>query len=352
MGKKIWLSSVLLFGVVAIAWGVGTDAGSVIQNGGDDGDNTADAPGETVASYEVGGSARAIASNVVETIVVQVYGGQNNQPSDGNVLPGASVDYAYQVTNIGNGSDTYGLAAEITASSGGTWTAELYNAAGTDTIDTTGPLAEDATFNFILRVTAPAGAGEGDTCTVEVTITGSTSDGGSYTGDNGNTYGGDDTLTDTTLTTCTAALVRLEMSVAVSEPGGTDVNTNGSTTDPVPGATITYTIVYDNEGTSPAESFVLTQLLSAVAGGGVTYVSGSAAADVHAGGVTIQFSDDNGATWDLDGNANPEQVTGIRWIFDTNVAATDGDPTDSCEDESPAADDTDAGTVTYQVTID
>jgi len=121
------------------------------------------------------------------------------------------------------------------------------------------------------------------------------------------------------------------------------ITLGGVSSNPVPGATIAYEVIYDNDGDGTAGSVVITDRLSSY----VTYVANSASALPHDGSSTITFSND-GTDWTLNGNANPSQVRYIRWTFDTNVSSTDGDDRDTAQDD---ADDKDAGTVGYRVTI-
>lgn len=71
--------------------------------------------------------------------------------------PGATVSYILDVTNTGNGTDTF----DVTLAGNG-WT--------TTVPTTVGPLADGATTQLTVDVTIPAGAADGDMDTVDVTV--------------------------------------------------------------------------------------------------------------------------------------------------------------------------------------
>jgi uncharacterized repeat protein (TIGR01451 family) len=127
------------------------------------------------------------------------------------------------------------------------------------------------------------------------------------------------------------------------------IQLGGAGSEPVPGSTIIYTLVYDNDGDGRALNVKIEDMLPE----NVTYVVDSAEVSniPHAGSVTVEYQDFEGtwhdATWD---NENPEGVRGVRWLFSLSLEPTDGDSVDTGEDNVPA-DDPDAGTVQYKVTI-
>ena len=81
-------------------------------------------------------------------------------PATGNQsgLPGATVSYVLDVTNTGNGSDTFDVVV-----TGNAWS--------TGAPTTVGPLAAGATTQMIVAVTIPAGAADGATDAATVTVT-------------------------------------------------------------------------------------------------------------------------------------------------------------------------------------
>jgi uncharacterized repeat protein (TIGR01451 family) len=326
----------------------GTLAGSEIKSGGDEGEiGEADIFGDTVSKYNSAGAARHGTCPPLVLEVGQIYGLKSNSPADKFVTPGGTAYYAYQVTNLGNGVDTFTLSYSPPPQG---WTAILYvdeNSNGIHEPDenrvtnSTGNLAPDETYSFFLAVTAPADATSGDSATVTLTVEGSTSDGDSYQGDNDVLYGGTDRVSDGTVTTCSAAVLYLSKKATVRNPsgyGGSNVN--------VPGSTITFTIIYDNDGGDAATDVVIVEKLPEY----VVYVPNSVEISPHTGTFTVSFDDGSGS-WRLPGNTNPELVQRIKFSFPSPVEATDGDPIGSAENENPNQNDSDAGVIRYRVYI-
>jgi len=79
-----------------------------------------------------------------------------------------SVWYALQIVNTGVYTDSYALAV-----SGNAWTTEIFDAAGTTPLLSTGPLAADSVFAFTVRVIVPPSVyGAADTALVTATSVG------------------------------------------------------------------------------------------------------------------------------------------------------------------------------------
>ena len=114
-----------------------------------------------------------------------------------------------------------------------------------------------------------------------------------------------------------------------------------------PSEILTYSIVYDNDGTESAQNVVIEDIIP----DGMTYVANSASTNnfYHTGSVTVEVKVNN--AWKVDSTTPGGLVTAVRWIFGSNISADDGDNYGSAEDESPNTGDTDAGKVTLQVTI-
>jgi uncharacterized repeat protein (TIGR01451 family) len=131
----------------------------------------------------------------------------------------------------------------------------------------------------------------------------------------------------------------------------------GGVSDPVPGATITYTIAYDNDGSEPVSGLIIVDFLPE----DLTYIPNSANFTKHigAGAVTdpdIDFYDSGDNTWKDTEVEVIGKVLGIRWVYskissDDVLAQDNSEGTDSessCDGENP---DADAGKVTYKVRI-
>jgi hypothetical protein len=83
-----------------------------------------------------------------------------------------------------------------------------------------------------------------------------------------------------------------------------------------------------------------------------TYVAYSASSGnvIHTGNVVVEI--EVNSVWEPDSASPSGGVTAVRWTFDSDIAVGDGDNYGTAEDEAPNSGDTDAGTVTLQVTID
>ena len=205
------------------------------------------------ATYSDGsGVARTVTSNLVQTTVTQVYSLTLASNGAQNATPGSVVYYPHTLTNTGNGTDTFNLAAANSGSPQFNMTnVQIFadNGSGTPTgsaITSSGALAAGATFKFIVTGTVPATATAGQTNTLGVTAT----------------SGGDGTKTASNTDTTTAtsnAVVTLTKSISVA--------TGAAGTGPY-----TYTLTYTNTGNSAASAVTITDSVPA----GMTYVAGSA----------------------------------------------------------------------------
>jgi uncharacterized repeat protein (TIGR01451 family) len=135
--------------------------------------------------------------------------------------------------------------------------------------------------------------------------------------------------------------------VDTSEPPEVYLSKTANKTTVTSGEVVTYTIIYDNDGAGPAKNAVIEDVIPA----NTTYIGGSASSGnvTHTGNVVVEAKV-NGI-WEADSASPSGKVTAVRWTFDSDIAVDDGDNYGTVEDESPNTNDTDAGTVTLQVTI-
>jgi uncharacterized repeat protein (TIGR01451 family) len=351
MGKRIGIIIMSVLIGVSYFWSDDNDtpAGTNIVNN------------VTLDYEDENGNTRPQVSASETTTVTPMYGlsGPGN-PADGATPPGVPIYYTYQISNEGNATDTYSLSLSgftyntSPPSPGGAWSAQIIQDDNQDGVHQSGEttvisaltLAEDQDAYFFVEVTPATDAENGSTGSITITVSTSQTPVGEYTGDNGNTYGGPNSVSDTCTTTCRAPDIQLAVSANVSTPD----EYSGGTNDPVPGATITYTIIYDNDGNALAQNVYIIDVVPTNTG----YVVDSAETSnsLHTGSVTVEYFD--GSSWQPDtwDNTNAENVQQIRWMLSANVAVDDGDPSGSAEDENPTAGDTDAGTLQCQVTID
>lgn len=244
LGARIVVGLVLacsVTGGVVPAEAAGTPAGTIIRN-------------IATANYEdtSGNPLPPVESNEVTTIVAQV-GGVDVSPETSlhNVIAGAATVFLVQVTNTGNGSDSFPLTLSGIPVD---WTATMYNDLDDDGVldgeeEIVGnevvalSLDADQMAPILIRVDAPVDAESGAAVTMTLSATSDFSAGIQDTG----TY----------TANVTAAAVSALKSAA---PG-----------DPKTGDIVTYTITGENEGTSTAFAVDYSDPLPS----GVTYVPGS-----------------------------------------------------------------------------
>jgi uncharacterized repeat protein (TIGR01451 family) len=195
------------------------------------------------ATYSDGsGVGRTVTSNLVQTTVTQVYSLTLVANGAQTATPGSVVYYPHTLTNTGNGSDTFALAAGNVGGSAFSLSAiEIYldNGSGQPTggpITSSGVVNAGATFKFIVRGTVPTNATAGTTNSITVTAT----SGAATT---------PPSASNTDVTTATGnAVIQLTKAISVSSgaPGTTGIQ---------------YTLTYTNNGNSTASNVKITDVL-------------------------------------------------------------------------------------------
>ena len=256
------------------AQAAGTRAGSTISN-------------TASASYDTGGGTQTIDSNKVDLLVDELLDVvvDSSDPADVPTTPGATAQLlTYSITNTGNGQESFRL---TTIANGGgddydPTVTQIYidNGdgvfdPGTDTLYTPG--ANDTTLNpdqsvkiFVLSTT-PAGVSDGNRGTVSLVAAAKTGTGAPGASFPGQGEGGGDAVVGSTgadsqdqgAFVVSAATVTLVKSAVIVDPFG------GS--EPVPGATITYTIVATVAGSGSVSGLAVTDNIPA----DTSYVAGS-----------------------------------------------------------------------------
>ena len=256
------------------AQAAGTRAGSTISN-------------TASASYDTGGGTQTIDSNKVDLLVDELLDVvvDSSDPADVPTTPGATAQLlTYSITNTGNGQESFRL---TTIANGGgddydPTVTQIYidNGdgvfdPGTDTLYTPG--ANDPTLNpdqsvkiFVLSTT-PAGVSDGNRGTVSLVAAAKTGTGAPGASFPGQGEGGGDAVVGSTgadsqdqgAFVVSAATVTLVKSAVIVDPFG------GS--EPVPGATITYTIVATVAGSGSVSGLAVTDNIPA----DTSYVAGS-----------------------------------------------------------------------------
>lgn len=243
------------------------------------------------ASYsDASGVTRTVTSNVVQTTVQQVASLTLVQNGAQNATPGSLVYYPHTLTNTGNGGDTFNLLTSNTGAFSMTGV-QIFadNGSGQPTgpaITSTGPLASNAAFKFIVVGTLPNTATAGQTNAITVTAN--------------SVFDGTKTASNTDTTTVTNNAV-VTLTKAVSATSG------------APGSgPYTYSLTYTNTGNSNATSVVISDVIPA----GMTYVANSGRWSV-TGATALS---DTGATSGSAPNTLTSQYTAAGTTFAITLA--------------------------------
>lgn len=247
----------------ATASAAGVLAGTLIEN-------------TATASFSSGSANNSVSSNTVtvrvdELLDVAVAGLIASPVSTGS----ASALLEYQVTNTGNGSESFTITVDP-ANAGNAFDAAVQTIAydsngngvydaGVDTAIVNGgaipALEADGTLKIFVLANLPAGATDGQTSQVKLTASALTGTGAAGTVFPGQGAGGGDAVvgasgaSDSALNAMIASLatVTLTKSAVVIDPFG------GS--QPVPGAVISYTLVANVGGTGQAETLTVADVI-------------------------------------------------------------------------------------------
>lgn len=232
---------------------------------------------------------RQVTSNVVTTLIQQVYGFTLVNNRTATVAPGGQVSFPHTLTNTGNGPDTYRISvANRTGDNFDLTSLRVYadvNQDGIpdDTVDLAGgavllPLGPGGTYHFVVVGTAPGSATGGQSVAIDVVAT--------------PTAVGQTPATNLDSATVTAnAVIAVTKSISRSS-GPSPADTTASNADP-----LTYTLTYTNTGNSAASALTITDVIPTdfiyVAGSGSWSGSGTALTDAAgetASGITYDFN--------------------------------------------------------------
>lgn len=294
------------------AWASGTPAGTLIRN-------------TAMVSFAIGGTVTTLQSTT-NTVKVDQLVGVAVTPlfSTPVAVGGTTTVLAYQVTNTGNGVDSFDLTA-APAVAGNAFNAVLQSVVvdsngngiydpGADAVIANGAagpaLAPDATLRVFVVVQPPASASDTQTSHVQLTASSVTGTGTPGTLFAGKGNGGVDAVVGLSGGTANAlealvaslAQVTLTKSAAIADPYG------GA--NPVAGAVVTYSIVAHTTGSGTASGLVITDAFPA----GTTYRAGT----VTLNGVALTDA--------ADGDAATVSSTGIA-VSLGNVAGGSADKT-------------------------
>ncbi|MCF7824635.1 MAG: DUF11 domain-containing protein [Candidatus Marinimicrobia bacterium] len=262
---RLMLLLLILVGMSTMIYAAGTPAGTAI---------TAYATGDYKDANS--NALPRVTSNTVTTLVAQVAGVDISPTSTSKGMSAnAFVTYSINVTNTGNGTDSFALVATTDGNEDGDFKLEMYHDMnvngvidpGEALMTSTMVLAADATCYSVLKITdITGGDGAPDKDEVKVTVTatsnfdGTVSDAGSST------------------TSITAATL--------------DILVSGEPISPKPGEVMTYWMTVSNNGSETAYNVVITSPIP----GPTTYIPGSirlgSTAGDYAGATPLTDADD------------------------------------------------------------
>jgi uncharacterized repeat protein (TIGR01451 family) len=231
---------------ISPAYAQGTAAGTVIEN-------TA-----TLDYSDSGGQSQPTVTSGTASVTVSQVAAAQTAPASGSgaAQAGQIVYYPLTVTNKGNGTDTFTLAAASGSSpawtvtiykddggGGGTANDGVHQAGETHVASNTGSLAAEATFKCFVAVAIPASAARGAVDAATLTAT--------------SQFDATKKATSSFSTTVSGAAMSLSKSVDKSQAA--------------PGETIRYTITYSNTGDASAASVMIRDTIPTA----VAYVANS-----------------------------------------------------------------------------
>ncbi|SMO96226.1 beta strand repeat-containing protein [Gracilimonas mengyeensis] len=249
------------------------------------------------ATYiDSGGNSRTVTSNTVETIVQQVAGVSISAGLTKSVSPGGQITFTHTITNNGNGSDSFTLAAsEVNNGDFDYGSISIYPDAdgnGTPdnftTISTTPNIDAGDSYGIVIVANIPATASDGDEEDIEVTATSTYSTGVSATTDPDN-------------------------KAIIEEDAVIDVQKSVSQSTANVGDELTYTLTFSNNGNSDGVNLRIQDPLPS----GVTYNANSGRWS--SSGTTV-LGDASGGTDDPSGieyyfkagnGTNPDSVVAV-----------------------------------------
>ena len=308
----------------------GTSSGATIRN-------------RASVSWVVAGSNLDSTTSAVDTTVGKISSDTLSAEADQIAAVGETKTFTYLFYNSANRTDTFNIWVDSFSLNGGaaswTFTLTVNNQTTSTTNDTKVSLAigadAEASCSVAIWVNStPANSPNGSFADFRLQISPGNIIGADttqqYTGDNGNTYAyGNAGSNDIARTTVQAAIMAVLKSVS-------SITLNGNPSLPLPGASITYELTYNNIGSAEAESVVLRDTIpsnttfdtmsrsGAAFGGSATFVTDTGANGWLAQVTTAAnpsfafYSTDwtNAHNWDGTGT-----ITYVRWIRQSVASA-------------------------------
>jgi len=262
---------------------------------------------QATATYtDNGGNQRTVTSNTVETVVQQVAGVTVSSGLNKSVSPGGTVTYPHTITNNGNGSDSFNLTA-VDADNGNfditNANIEIYpDADGNGVPDNNTPITSTPNINagdsygFIISANMPASATDGQFEDIGLTAS------SVFDQNEGNTPPAQATATN---------------KATIAEDAVIDVQKSVSTSTAQPTDEVTFTLTFSNNGNADGTNLEITDPipsgLTYVAGSGNWSGSGSALTDAADG-------NENGITYEYDNSGSQPTITAV--ISQLNAGAS------------------------------
>lgn len=266
-------------------------------------------------SYAVAGVTRNANSATDAAATVAMNGGIKlagatwlTEPNTNNLLAGEGASYT--VTIINSGNFTEAVAAGIVSPTGGfagSWTSALSSSNMV--------ISREGVTVLTLAVTADPLAQDGDEGSLVVSLNGTTPGAfyKQYAGANAFNYGANGSVNTLLSFKVSAPNISITKSVTVQAPADY-IAQGGGANDPVPGATLVYSLAYRNNGTAAGTGVEIVDTVPA------NTDFSQAAAPV---GVTIQYSNDNGTTWGYTpAGVVDDTVTHVKWVVGALPGAT------------------------------
>lgn len=297
MEKSYYLSRLGVAGIAAFsifapqaANAVGVTAGTLIEN-------------TASASYDTGAGTENIASNTVQIKVDEVLDvAVTSLDSSPVSLPAAGAVLSFQVQNTGNGPESYTITVDAAVAGDDfdpSVTQIAYDSnnngvydAGVDTVIANGTatpeIAPDGSLRIFVVGTQSGSPADGDTGNVTLNAVAATGSGSTGTVFTGQGDGGGDAVVGTSTANqgATGAFVAQLSSVALVKSAVIADPYGGS--QPVPGATVTYTLVASVSGSGTAQHLVISDNIPS----GTSYIASSLKLDSAA--LTDNSGDDAG----------------------------------------------------------
>ncbi len=307
--KRLLITAVLIIGLIggsALAEYQNTASGVTINSLGT----------SVTLSYKVGSApTRNTNSAVSASAVVLKNGGIKQTASTWTDLPAtnnidAGTGYSYTFTVVNSGNFTEAVAAGIVSTTGGfagTWLSSL----NTSNIVIS---REGQYTGGTLYVTADASAEDGDIGGLTVSINGTTSGAfyKQYTGANSYTYGASGNVQTALTFQVRAPKIYVTKNVTVQAPASY-VSAGGAATDPVPGATLVYTLTYYNYGSVAGNSVEI-----------VDTIPGNTAYSSAAGGSAQTCYNASGTVIASPATPVDDTVASVKWTIGTVSGSSGG----------------------------